>query len=117
MLVLESEDEVQRRGVKPYCELAGWGQASDGYNVAISHPDGEGLRVAMENALRQTEVAADEVDYVNAHATSTEVGDNAEINGIRAVFGNPFDPVQLRERVTQLAAISGDYKWAGANAA
>ena len=44
VLVLESEEEVARRGVKPYCEVAGWGQASDGHNVAISHPEGTGLR-------------------------------------------------------------------------
>lgn len=93
VLVLESEEEVQRRGVKPYCELAGWGQASDGYNVAISHPDGDGLRVAMENALRQTEVTADEVDYVNAHATSTPIGDISEAKALKAIFtGSPSRP-------------------------
>lgn len=86
VLVLESEDEVQRRGAKPYCELAGWGQASDGYNVAISHPDGDGLRVAMENALRQTDVSAEEVDYVNAHATSTPIGDISEAKALKAIF-------------------------------
>src|SRR5208282_1542629 len=51
VLVLEREDEVDRRGVRPYCEVLGWGQASDGYNVAISHPDGSGLSLAMQNSL------------------------------------------------------------------
>lgn len=93
VLVLESEREVARRGAKAYCELAGWGQASDGHNVAISHPDGDGLRTAIENALRQADVAPDEVDYVNAHATSTPIGDISEVKALKAIFnGNPSRP-------------------------
>jgi 3-oxoacyl-[acyl-carrier-protein] synthase-1 len=87
VLVMESEDEVSRRGAKVYCEVSGWGQASDGYNVAISHPDGAGLRVAMENALKFAEITPDAVDYVNAHATSTPIGDISEARAIKSVFG------------------------------
>jgi 3-oxoacyl-[acyl-carrier-protein] synthase-1 len=87
VLVLESGEEVARRGVEPYCEILGWGQASDGYNVAISHPDGAGSRLAMENALAASRVAPGEVDYVNAHATSTLIGDVSEARALRAVFG------------------------------
>lgn len=93
VLVLESAEEAARRGAKVYCEMAGWGQASDGYNVAISHPDGDGLRTAIENALRHSEVAPDEVDYVNAHATSTPIGDISEAKALKAIFqGNPSRP-------------------------
>jgi 3-oxoacyl-[acyl-carrier-protein] synthase-1 len=86
VVVLESEAEVARRGIAPYCELLGWGQASDGYNVAISHPDGTGSRRAMENALKATGVAPEEVAYVNAHATSTLIGDVSEARALKAVF-------------------------------
>jgi 3-oxoacyl-[acyl-carrier-protein] synthase-1 len=86
VLVLESGDEVARRGVRPYAEVAGWGQASDGYNVAISHPEGSGLRLAMELAMRQSRVMPAEVEYVNAHATSTLIGDIAEARALQAVF-------------------------------
>jgi len=86
VLVLESGEEVTRRRAKVYCEVAGWGQASDGHNVAISHPDGEGLRMAIENALKYSDVAADEVDYVNAHATSTPIGDISEAKALKAIF-------------------------------
>ena len=86
VLVLESEDEVTRRGVKPYAEFLGWGQASDGWNVAISHPEGSGSAASMTNALRSTGVAPDQVDYVNAHATSTLIGDVSEARALRAVF-------------------------------
>lgn len=87
VLVLESEDEVARRGVKPYCELAGWGQASDGHNVAISHPEGLGLRGAIERALKAAKVAPSEIDHINAHATSTPIGDISEAKALRAIFG------------------------------
>src|SRR5882672_3515922 len=86
VLVLESEDEVQRRHPKVYCEVAGWGQASDGYNVAISHPDGTGLRMAIENALKYSDTTAEQVDYVNAHATSTPIGDISEAKALKAIF-------------------------------
>ena len=86
VLVLESEEEVARRGVAPYCEILGWAQASDGYNVAISHPDGAGLRVSTERALRRTGIAPEEVDYVNAHATSTTIGDLSEARMLQSVF-------------------------------
>ncbi len=86
VLVLESEDEVSRRGAGVYAEVAGWGQASDGYNVAISHPDGDGLRAAMEDALERAQVDREAVDYVNAHATSTPIGDISEARALKAVF-------------------------------
>lgn len=86
VLVLESEEEVTRRGAKVYCEIAGWGQASDGHNVAISHPEGLGLRAAMENALRATGITPQQVDYVNAHGTSTPIGDTSEVKALHSVF-------------------------------
>ncbi len=95
VLVLETEDEVRRRGVTPYAELLGWGQASDGYNVAISHPDGHGSTAAMQHALRAAGVAPAEVDYVNAHATSTIIGDVSEARALRAVFAESASRVAV----------------------
>ena len=86
VMVLETEDEVARRGVRPYCEFLGWGQASDGYNVAISHPDGLGIRNAMRLALAASKVAPADVEYVNAHATSTPIGDLSEARALKEVF-------------------------------
>ncbi len=86
VLVLESEEEVARRGVTPYAELLGWGQASDGYNVAISHPEGDGSAAAMTRALAATRLAPEAVDYVNAHATSTLIGDVSEARALKRVF-------------------------------
>lgn len=88
VIVLETEDEVMRRGVTPYCEMLGWAQASDGYNVAISHPEGHGSAAAMLRALQVSKVKAEEVDYVNAHATSTLIGDVSEARALQTVFKN-----------------------------
>lgn len=103
VLVLESEEEVQRRGARPFCEVAGWGQASDGYNVAISHPDGNGLCAAMENALHRSNIDPEAVDYVNAHATSTPIGDVSEARALKAVFGSSAP----RPAVSSTKALTG----------
>ncbi|HWA09352.1 MAG TPA: beta-ketoacyl-[acyl-carrier-protein] synthase family protein [Opitutaceae bacterium] len=103
VLVLESEDEVRRRGSKVYCEVAGWGQASDGYNVAISHPEGHGLRAAIQQALKSTDTAAEAVDYVNAHATSTPIGDSSEAKALKAVFKTPA----ARPAISSTKALTG----------
>ncbi|MDD3180923.1 MAG: beta-ketoacyl-[acyl-carrier-protein] synthase family protein [Opitutaceae bacterium] len=103
VLVLESEDQVARRGARVYCEVAGWGQASDGYNVAISHPEGEGLRHAMENALRAADLTPEAVDYINAHATSTPIGDISEAKAIKAVFKTNL----TRPAVSSTKALTG----------
>jgi 3-oxoacyl-[acyl-carrier-protein] synthase-1 len=103
VLVLEDEEEVARRGARIYCEVTGWGQASDGYNVAISHPDGEGLRVAMENALRRANVEPEAIDYVNAHATSTPIGDVSEARALKAIFRSGV----TRPAVSSTKALTG----------
>lgn len=103
VLVLESEDEVARRGIRPYAEFLGWGQASDGWNVAISHPEGNGSAASMQNALRSTGVAPEQVEYVNAHATSTLIGDISEARALRAVFPDE----KRRPAVSSTKALTG----------
>ncbi len=103
VLVLESEEEVARRGVRAYCELAGWGQASDGHNVAISHPDGTGLRNAIRRALQATAIDAGDVAYINAHATSTPIGDISEARALRDVFSS----VGARPAISSTKALTG----------
>jgi len=103
VLVLESEEEVARRSARTYCEVAGWGQASDGHNVAISHPDGAGLRGAIERALLHAELAPEAVDYVNAHATSTPIGDLSEVRALKAIFGH----APTRPAISSTKALTG----------
>ncbi len=103
VLVLESEAEVLRRGVAPYCEMLGWGQASDGHNVAMSHPDGDGLARAMSRCLAASRLTPADLDYVNAHATSTPIGDVSECRALRAVLG----PEAARIPVSSTKALTG----------
>ncbi len=86
-MVLETEEEAKRRGAEIYCEMPGWGMASDGHNVAISHPEGSGLAQAMRLALRRAGLQPGDVDYINAHATSTPIGDLSELRALKTVFG------------------------------
>jgi 3-oxoacyl-(acyl-carrier-protein) synthase len=102
-LILEEESLARERGATVYAELKGWGQASDGHNVAMSHPEGRGLAEAMRRALADTNITADAVGYINAHATSTPVGDRSEACAIRTVFGASGKA----PRVSSTKALSG----------
>lgn len=91
-LVLEEETVARSRGAPIYGRFSAWGQASDGYHVAASHPDGEGLAEATRLCLQQAGWTPAEVDYVNAHATSTPAGDVSECRALKRVFGTGQGP-------------------------
>ncbi|WP_413513607.1 beta-ketoacyl-ACP synthase II [Myroides odoratus] len=86
ILLLEELEHALQRGAKIYCELVGYGAASDAYHVAATHPEGEGAIVAMQTALAEAQLTPGDVDYINAHATSTSVGDISECKAIEQVF-------------------------------
>jgi len=86
VVIVEEASLARKRSAKVYAELIGWGQASDGHSVATSHPEGAGLREAMRRALRDANTTPAQIDYVNAHATSTPIGDRAEALALRAIF-------------------------------
>ena len=92
VLVVEELEHALRRGAPIYAEVLGWGQASDGYNVVIPEPNGDGLRRAMEGALLDANLRPDDIDYINAHATSTVAGDLSECHALRQVFGGDHQP-------------------------
>ena len=101
-LVLETQSEAERRGVTPYARFLGWGQGSDGHNVAISHPQGRGLQDAMTKALRDAQIGPNDIDYVNAHAPSTSIGDASEIKALKSVF-----PAPQQVKVSSTKALTG----------
>jgi 3-oxoacyl-[acyl-carrier-protein] synthase-1 len=92
VMVLEELEHAQRRGAPIHAEMLGWGEASDGYSVMAPEPEGEGLARAMQTALADSMISADEVDYINAHGTATQAGDAAEIRAIKRVFDNGHYP-------------------------
>jgi 3-oxoacyl-[acyl-carrier-protein] synthase-1 len=92
VIVLEELEHARKRNAPIYAEALGWGQSSDGYNIMAPEPNGEGLARAIRDALADARVAPEEVDYINAHATATPLGDVAEIRAIQSIFtsGSPW---------------------------
>lgn len=87
-LVLEDLEHAKARGAKIYGELVGFGASSDAYHMTAPPEDGAGASLSMESALQDAGVNKDQVDYINAHGTSTPAGDIAETNAIKSVFGD-----------------------------
>jgi len=86
-LVLESEDHALKRGADIHAIVAGYGASADAYHIAAPEPSGVGAYLCMKNALSDAGIAVDSIDYVNAHGTSTPVGDGAEVNALKRLFG------------------------------
>ena len=95
VLMIEELEHAKKRGAKIYCELAGYGVASDAYHVAATHPDGLGAKIAMTDALNDARITKEDVSYINAHATSTPVGDISECIAIEDVFKNSLRQIQI----------------------
>lgn len=87
-MVLEEYEHARRRGARLYGELVGFGMSGDAYHITAPPEDGSGARLAMQNALRDAGLNMDAVQYLNAHATSTPLGDKAETAAIKATFGD-----------------------------
>jgi beta-ketoacyl-acyl-carrier-protein synthase II len=99
VLILESLESALARNATIYAEYFGGALTCDAHHITEPHPEGTGVALAIENALKDAGISVDDVNYINAHATSTPVGDMAEINALKKVFKNP-------ERITMNATKS-----------
>ena len=88
VLVIEELEHAKARGAKIYCELIGYGVSGDAYHVTAPREDGDGARRCMVNALKNASLNLSDVDYVNAHGTSTPLGDLAEATALKSAFGD-----------------------------
>ena len=87
-IVIEELEHARKRGAKIYAELIGGGMSADAFHLTAPHPEGEGARLVMTNALKDAKITPEEVDYVNVHGTATPLGDISEIKAVQRVFGD-----------------------------
>ena len=106
-VVLEEYEHAKARGATIYAELAGFGMSDDAYHITAPAEGGVGAMKAMENALRNAGVAADEVDYINAHGTSTQMGDLAEIAAIKSLFGEHAEKLAVSSTKSMIGHLLG----------
>lgn len=95
LVVIETLEHALERGAKPLAEIVGYGTSSDAYHLTAGPESGEGAARAMQQAINMAGIRASDIGYVNAHATSTPVGDRGEINALRTVFGEAVTEVAI----------------------
>ncbi len=95
IMIIESLEHAQARGAKIYAEIIGYGMSGDGYHITSPPPDGEGAARCMQSALDNAGIAADQIDYINAHGTSTPLNDLYETRAIKMTFGEAAKKVAI----------------------
>lgn len=107
VVVLEEYEHAKKRGAKIYGELIGYGLSGDAYHMSAPVEDGNGGRRAMQMALRRAGIAADAIDYVNAHGTSTPLGDEIEVRAVKELFGAAVSGVSMSSTKSAIGHLLG----------
>ena len=95
VIILEEYEHAKKRGAKIYCELAGYGLTADAYHMSAPMPEGEGAARCMHMAMKHAKVNPEDVDYINAHGTSTPIGDACETKAVKRAFGESAHKVAV----------------------
>jgi 3-oxoacyl-[acyl-carrier-protein] synthase II len=107
VVVLEEYERAKARGARIYAELVGYGLSGDAYHVTAPHPEGAGGYRAMEMALKRAQLDPIDIDYINAHGTSTPLGDELELGAVRRLFGNAVGHVSMSSTKSAIGHLLG----------
>jgi 3-oxoacyl-[acyl-carrier-protein] synthase II len=102
MVILEEMESAKKRGATIYAEMLGFAMSDDAHHITAPHPEGNGACIAMRNALKDAKLNAEQISYINAHATSTHLGDMVEINAIKKVFGDHVKKIAVSSTKSML---------------
>jgi 3-oxoacyl-[acyl-carrier-protein] synthase II len=107
VVVLEEYERAKARGAKIYAEVIGYGLSGDAYHVTAPHPEGSGAFRSMQMALRKAGLNPSDIDYINAHGTSTPLGDELELGAVRRLFGSAIDTVSMSSTKSAIGHLLG----------
>jgi 3-oxoacyl-[acyl-carrier-protein] synthase II len=107
VVVLEEYERAKARGAKIYAEVVGYGLSGDAYHVTAPHPEGSGAYRAMQMAMRKSGLELSDIDYINAHGTSTPLGDELELGAVRRLFGNNIANLSMSSTKSAIGHLLG----------
>ena len=107
IVCLEEYEHAKARGAKIYAEVIGYGLSGDAYHVTAPHPEGSGAFRSMEMAMRKSGLALSDIDYINAHGTSTPLGDELELGAVRRLFGDAIEGVSMSSTKSAIGHLLG----------
>ncbi len=107
ILILEELSHAKKRGARIYAELIGYGASADAYHITSPHPNGLGAKKAMKDALASAGIAPEQVDYINAHGTSTPMGDAIEFNAVKEIFSSSLDKLHMSSTKSAIGHLLG----------